>query len=113
MKKRRVSHEHAVNSDGSRGRRWTERGTTPKTLQTWTESLSVPPRRSPTWRRQRMDWFYCREPVSAWTHGAWALLAVPASWLLWRRTRGDRGKRVGILVFGFSLIFCFAASWLF
>jgi hemolysin III len=60
-----------------------------------------------------MDWFYCREPVSAWTHGAWALLAVPASWLLWRRTRGDRGKRVGILVFGFSLIFCFAASWLF
>ena len=33
-----------------------------------------------------MDWTYCREPVSAWTHGAWMLLAIPGSWLLWRRT---------------------------
>lgn len=60
-----------------------------------------------------MDWSYCREPVSAWTHGAWMLLALPGSWLLWRRTRGEPGKRIGISVFCFSMIFCFAASWLF
>src|SRR5262249_26677403 len=60
-----------------------------------------------------MDWSYCREPVSAWTHGIWMLLALPGGWLLWRRTRGESGKRIGVSIFVFSLIFCFGASWLF
>ncbi len=60
-----------------------------------------------------MDWTYCREPVSAWTHGVWMLLAFQASWLLWRRTHGEPGKRVGVSIFTFSLVFCFGASWLF
>src|SRR2546427_11237 len=64
-------------------------------------------------RSAGMDWTYCREPVSAWTHGAWMLLALPGGWLLWRRTRGESGKRVGIAIYSFSMVFCFGASWLF
>jgi hemolysin III len=51
-----------------------------------------------------------REPVSAWTHLLWMLLTIPATWLLWHRSRGDRPKQLSMLVFGLSLIACFAAS---
>jgi hypothetical protein len=29
-----------------------------------------------------MDWFAPHEPISAWTHGVWMLLAIPAGALL-------------------------------
>ena len=60
-----------------------------------------------------MDWLTFREPVSAWTHFSWMVLAIPGTWVLWRHSAGDRLKRVGMLVFGFSLAFCYAGSWLF
>lgn len=61
-----------------------------------------------------MDFFDLREPVNAWTHGAGMVLAVPGTLYLWRRSRGVRlGKRLSLLVFGFSLMFCYAASMLF
>jgi hemolysin III len=60
-----------------------------------------------------MDWLHFREPVSAWTHGIWFLLAFPASLLLWRAGRGDRIKQISLLIFGLSLIICFAGSVLY
>src|SRR5207245_1353344 len=61
----------------------------------------------------RMDWPSFREPVSAWTHLLWLLLAVPGTWLLWRRSREDRPKQISLLVFGLSLGICFAGSSLY
>ena len=60
-----------------------------------------------------IDWFNFREPVSSWTHFLWLLLAFPGTWLLWRRSRGDRLKRFGMLVFGLGLALCYGGSWLF
>jgi hemolysin III len=60
-----------------------------------------------------MAWLHFREPVSAWTHFAWLVLAVPGTWVLWHLSRGDRGKRVGLLTFGISLIICYGMSWLY
>ena len=60
-----------------------------------------------------MDWPSFREPVSAWTHLLWLLLAVPGTWLLWRRSREDRPKQISLLVFGLSLGICFAGSSLY
>ena len=54
-----------------------------------------------------------REPVNAWSHGSWLLLSLPAVALLWRRGRGDLGKRVSLVVFGLSLTACFAGSTLY
>ncbi len=54
-----------------------------------------------------------REPVSAWSHGSWLLLSLPAVVLLWRRGGGDLGKRISLFVFGLSLIACFAGSTLY
>jgi hemolysin III len=54
-----------------------------------------------------------REPVSACSHGAWLLLSLPATWLLWQRSRGDAAKRVSMLVFCMSLAFCYASSALY
>ena len=54
-----------------------------------------------------------REPVSAWSHGSWLLLSLPATWLLWRRSGGDRARRFSMLVFGLSLTFCYAGSMLY
>ena len=54
-----------------------------------------------------------REPVSAWSHGTWLLLSLPTFALLWRRGRGDFGKRVSLVVFGLSLTACFAGSTLY
>src|SRR5947209_19376324 len=61
----------------------------------------------------RMDWLDFREPVSAWTHCAWALLSVPATLLLWARSRGNAVKRLGLVIFGISLTACYGASTLF
>jgi hemolysin III len=57
--------------------------------------------------------FQFREPASSWTHFLWLVLSVPATWLLWQLARGSTLKRVGVLVFGFSLTFCYAGSFLF
>ncbi len=54
-----------------------------------------------------------REPVSAWTHFAGLMLALPGALVLWRRGGGDPGKWVSLLVYGLSLIFCYAASTLY
>jgi hemolysin III len=57
-----------------------------------------------------MDFLDLREPVSACSHGAGLLLALPGTLILWRRSHGDRAKRLSLLVFGFSLALCYAAS---
>ena len=58
-----------------------------------------------------MALFELREPVSAWSHGAGLLLALPGSLLLWRRSGGDHpAKRLCLLVFGLSLASCYTAS---
>jgi len=54
-----------------------------------------------------------REPVSALTHGIGFLLAIPGTWILVRLSRGDLGKRLSMLVYGLSLIFCYGASTLY
>jgi hemolysin III len=56
---------------------------------------------------------HLREPLSAWSHGLWFVLALPGTILLWQRSRGSLAKRVSLLVFGISLAFCFAGSTLF
>jgi hemolysin III len=60
-----------------------------------------------------MNWLIFREPMSAWTHFLWLLLALPGTWLLWRRGRGDRLKQIGMLVFGIGLVTCYGGSWSF
>ena len=60
-----------------------------------------------------MELFDLREPVSAWSHATWLLMSLPATWYLWRRSVGDRPKRLSLLVFGLSLAFCAAASTLY
>jgi hemolysin III len=60
-----------------------------------------------------MDWLPFREPVSAGSHAAGALLAVPAAFLLCRRCAGDRLKQVAFLVFGGALLFCYLGSALY
>jgi hemolysin III len=54
-----------------------------------------------------------REPVNAWSHGLWLLLSIPATIVLWTRCRGDRARRLSLLVFGLSLSICYAGSMLF
>src|SRR5262249_52990474 len=54
-----------------------------------------------------------REQVSARAHAAWLLLSLPATLVLWRRSRADRSKRVSLLVFGMSLTLCYAGSTLY
>jgi hemolysin III len=54
-----------------------------------------------------------REPVSAWSHCAGLMLALPGTLLLWRRSAGDRGKRLALLVYGLCLTSCYLASTLY
>lgn len=54
-----------------------------------------------------------REPASAWTHFVWLAAAVPALMPLWRAAGADPLKRRGAAVFGASLVFCSAGSFLF
>jgi hemolysin III len=51
-----------------------------------------------------------REPVSAWTHFLWFLLAVPGALLLCWKSRRDRPKQLALSVYGLSLAGCYAAS---
>lgn len=60
-----------------------------------------------------MDILPLRDPVSAWTHGIAAVLALPGAWILWQRAADEPGKRFSLLVYGLTLIFCYAASTLF
>ncbi len=60
-----------------------------------------------------MDLFDPREPVAAWSHFAGLLLALPGTYLLWRRSSGDRAKRLSVLIYGFTLAFCYLASTLY
>jgi hemolysin III len=54
-----------------------------------------------------------REPISAWTHGSWLVLSIPATALLWRRSDGDPARRLSLLIFGLSLAACYLGSTLF
>ncbi len=61
-----------------------------------------------------MDFFDLREPVSAWSHCAGLLLALPGTLLLWRRSSGGHpARRLSLLIFGLSLVLCYAASTLY
>lgn len=60
-----------------------------------------------------MDLFQFREPVCAWTHGIWMVLAVPATLLLVKRSRGNLAKQLSLLIFGVSFLCCFTASTFF
>ena len=54
-----------------------------------------------------------REPVSAWSHGAWALLSLPGAFLLWRRAAGDRVRQWTLLGYAVCLAACALASTLY
>lgn len=60
-----------------------------------------------------MSFFDFREPASAWSHCVWMVLSVPATIFLWRRSRGNLPKQLSFLIFGLSLIYCYATSTLF
>ncbi len=75
-----------------------------------------------------MHLFDLREPVNAWSHGAGMMLALPLTWMLWKRctafgdcdqlqlgnwrgsTRYQRNKALGLLIFGISLTLCYGVS---
>jgi hemolysin III len=57
-----------------------------------------------------MEWLTFRDPVSAWTHLIWMVLAIPGTIYLWRASRGDRPKQISLLVFGLGTIICFGSS---
>src|ERR1700692_2945398 len=59
-----------------------------------------------------MSWLDFREPVSAWTHGLWLILSLPGTLWLLNKSRGDPVKRLGFLVFGLTLAWCYGASML-
>jgi hemolysin III len=50
-----------------------------------------------------MDVLNFREPISAWTHFSWLMLAVPASILLCLRCRGQLAKQACFVIYGLSL----------
>ncbi len=82
-----------------------------------------------------------REPISALSHGAGMMMALPVTWLLWKQcgkinrcrpeapcgtphpcvlaggrcrvARHQRVKSLSLLIFGFALTFCYAASAVF
>lgn len=61
-----------------------------------------------------------REPISAWTHLMGFIAAPPITWLLIHRGRRfgssgyyQRGKLIGLLVFGLGMAFCYGASTLY
>ena len=63
--------------------------------------------------RNCMNLLDFREPVSAWSHCAGLVLAVPGTVVLWRRSGGNATKRLSLLVYGLTLTFCYLASTLF
>ncbi len=60
-----------------------------------------------------MTWLHVREPVSAWTHFTWLMLALPGMCVLWRLSRGSSLKRLGGAIFGLTFALCYAGSWLY
>ncbi len=60
-----------------------------------------------------MSFLDFREPVSAWSHCAGVLLALPGTFLLWRRSAGEFSKRITLLVYGLTLVLCYSASTLY
>jgi hemolysin III len=60
-----------------------------------------------------MNWLHFRDPVSAWTHFAWMVLALPGMVLLLWLSRKQPHKQLSMLVFGLSLILCYGCSFLF
>ena len=60
-----------------------------------------------------MDWFDFRDPVSAWTHAAGCVLALPATVFLWFHSQGIRIKQIGFTIFGLSMMCCYAGSTLY
>src|SRR5438876_5773314 len=54
-----------------------------------------------------------REPFSAYSHGLWLLLSVPATLILLQRSGRDNAKRLSFLVFGLSLSACYLCSMLY
>jgi hemolysin III len=54
-----------------------------------------------------------RQPVSAVSHLAWAVVSVFVAALLVRRCRGDRVKQLAIGVFGISMVLLYGMSGLF
>jgi hemolysin III len=60
-----------------------------------------------------MDWLHARDPVSAWSHFAWMVLAVPGTvWLLYL-SRKQPKRQASMLVFGLSLMLCYGGSFLY
>jgi hemolysin III len=57
--------------------------------------------------------FDFREPVSAWSHGAGLVLALPGTLILWKRGGGDLGKQISLLIYGICLVACYGASTLY
>jgi hemolysin III len=59
-----------------------------------------------------MHWLGFHDPVSAWTHGAWFLLSLPATIWLLSKVRGNVAKQAGFLIFGIGLFVCYGGSML-
>ncbi len=57
-----------------------------------------------------MDWLSLREPVNAWTHLIWMVLAIPGTIYLGWASRADRPKQISLLIFGLGAIICFGSS---
>lgn len=57
-----------------------------------------------------MDALVLREPFSALSHAVGSLLAVPGTILLWRYAGGDPTRRRSAMIYGLSLMYCYAAS---
>jgi hemolysin III len=60
-----------------------------------------------------MDFLNPREPVSTWSHGAWLVLALVGLVLLSNCSRGDRARKLTLLIYGLCLVFCAASSTLY
>jgi hemolysin III len=54
-----------------------------------------------------------REPFSAYSHGLWLVLSVPATLILLQRSGRDSAKRLSFLIFGLSLSACYLSSMLY
>src|SRR5262249_13856226 len=79
-----------------------------------------------TTRGDVMLLFQLREPINAWSHGAGMLLALPVTWLLWKRCvnaydcceftrparspRHQRIKALCLIVFGITLTISYGTS---
>ena len=64
-------------------------------------------------RLRDMTYLHLREPFSAWSHGLWLVLSLPATALLLRRSGHDRAKGMSMLVFGLTSAACYLGSMLY